>query len=112
MDDEEAQQHLEALGASLERRGFRWRGSRGFFAKNGIWAYTPPTPQSVASGTPVMERTVFLYRVGDQWTARVTQHGGPHWIKRAKDLRELEAIAIDVLAEGRQPPSDDSWEEE
>lgn len=54
----------------------------------------------------MIERTVFLYWA-DAWEARVTQHGGRHWIKRSATIEELESVALEALATDERPPTTD-----
>lgn len=50
-------------------------------------------------------RWVALYHSGAAWEARVTPHGGPHWIRRAGSLDVLEGFVDEALraAEGACP---------
>lgn len=66
--------------------------------------YTPPI--ATDDNIPVIERTVFLYWA-DVWEARVTLHGGRHWIKRSATIEELESDALEALATDERPSATD-----
>ncbi|AGC43520.1 hypothetical protein MYSTI_02193 [Myxococcus stipitatus DSM 14675] len=108
------QQALEELGRRLEARGFVF-APRAFFASNGIIVSRPLAPrrggdsgarESVSGALPleytpadikVVLPWVALYFVAAGWEARVTAHGGPHWIRRAERLDALEGFVEEAL---------------
>ena len=98
---------LGDLTLRFESRGF-FASPRSFFADNGIMIFLRPDdePAPGSHGIGVIERRVFLYWGETGWEARITPHGGPHWIKRAASIAELEAAALEALASDQTPPSD------
>ncbi|NTX05452.1 hypothetical protein HUA74_28160 [Myxococcus sp. CA051A] len=114
MSDEQ-QRSLDELGRRMEERGFVYRDVR-FFATSGIVVGTRPIPKFIPIETPhgtmeldvsSSERRVALYASPRGWAARVTPHGGPHWIRGADTLDELEAIALEALGTSIVPPGPD-----
>lgn len=67
-----------------------------------------PIPSTTCEYLPehiqVIEAPVFLYHSGESWEARVTPHGGPHWVRRAATLDELEELALEALGTRDVPP--------
>lgn len=53
----------------------------------------------------VLEKAIFLY-FESRWTLRVTQHGGPHWVRRldAALVDQLEEAVLSGLAAFKLPP--------
>ena len=100
--DQEKRRELEAVGLRLQDLGYRfdWRP---FFGTPGIWAFLPPEPDP--SGITVVNRPVFLYGTARGWEARLTPHGGPHWIRPAATVAALEEIALEALRSTATPPS-------
>ncbi|KYF53323.1 hypothetical protein BE04_26770 [Sorangium cellulosum] len=98
---------LQRLSQRLAQHGFGTR-SAPYFAENGIVAFTAVVHTRVGN---VMENTVFLYATPDGWYARITQRGGPHWIRAAEDISALERIALQALRRTKTPPSS-AWTEE
>lgn len=121
---DEAYQHaLEELGRRLEARGLVF-ASRDFFASNGIIVMRPiesPAPEhgEVSPASPPREYSladirqyshrVALYHSGTSWEARVTAHGGPHWIRRAESLDELEGFVDEALQATEGTCPNDQW---
>lgn len=99
-----AQAELDALARRLAERGYRCRSTR-YFAHVEVLALSPGAEGP--AGTPVAERSVFLCHGDDGWMARVTPHGGPHWVRRVSNCSELEAIALQALATDARPRSDE-----
>jgi hypothetical protein len=58
-----------------------------------------------AGAAVVIESSVFLYPQGTGWEARVTLHGGQHWIRSAASTGELETVALEALSTHDRPPS-------
>ena len=58
----------------------------------------------------VIEAMVFVYATPDGWQLRVTQHGGPHWVRDAAAERELEDVVRDYLRAPVRPPGP-GWRE-
>lgn len=98
---------MEQLSYRLVQNGFGTRPAP-YFAENGILAFTAVTGTSVGN---VMEKTVFLYATPDGWCARITQHGGPHWMRVVEDISALERIALEALRRTETPPSS-AWTED
>ena len=98
---------LDDLALRFESRGFLARQAT-YFADNGILIFSKPSdePAPGADGIAVIGRGVCLYWGDAGWEARVTTHGGPHWIKHAASIAELEAVALEALATDQTPPSD------
>lgn len=96
---------LDDLARRLESRGLVVR-NRCYFADKGIFVLSQPLPVEATGIEGISERTVFLYWSDAGWEARITCHGGPHWVRRVASLVELEAVAIDVFATDRTPPTD------
>ena len=86
---------LDSLADELEREGFLLRRGTPFFAPNGFAART--SWENV--------RSVFVYFLDDHWMARITAHGGPHWIRPCSDVSELRIAAVEALASTSTPPS-------
>jgi hypothetical protein len=96
------QEELEALGRRLaQEHGFRFRPAP-YFATSGILVCTPPVD---AGAFAVIERSVFLYSRENRWEARVTQHGGAHWIRVAETIARLEVLALEALQTEARPPT-------
>ena len=96
------QQELEDLGRRLgERHGYQFRPAA-YFASSGILVHTPAVADREIA---VIERSVFLYPRHDRWQARVTQHGGPHWIREVDTITRLEEVALEALQSGVCPPT-------
>ncbi|WP_437631343.1 hypothetical protein [Sorangium sp. So ce854] len=98
---------LQQLSHRLAQHGFGTR-SAPHFAENGMVAFTAVAHTRVGN---VMNKPVFLYATPDGWYARITQHGGPHWIRAAEDIYALERIALEALRRTKTPPSS-AWTEE
>jgi hypothetical protein len=99
---------LDELALRFESRGFL-AGQRNFFADNGIVIVSGPSddePPPGPDGIVVIGRCVFLYWGDAGWEARITPHGGPHWIKHAASIAALESVALEALATDQTPPSD------
>ena len=99
---------LDDLALRFESRGFLAR-QRSYFTDNGIVIFVGPSdnePSPGADGIFVIWRGVFLYWGASGWEARITPHGGPHWIRYAASITELEAVALEALATDQTPPSD------
>ncbi|MBJ6759155.1 hypothetical protein JGU66_00180 [Myxococcaceae bacterium JPH2] len=108
------QHGLEALGLRMAARGLTFM-PRALFAENGIIVALPgkaphpaaPAPRGAAPVPPpldyssadiqVLTHRIALYHSGTSWEARSTVHGGPHWIRRAGSIEELEVIADEAL---------------
>lgn len=104
---------LDELGRRLETRGFRFR-RRTYFASSGILVMTQPRA-AVPSAEPsegdytltdvwYFERAVMLYPFEGGWEARVTRHGGPHWVRRVGTLDAMESCALEALGTSAVPP--------
>ena len=101
-------EQLDDLALRFESRGFLAK-QRSYFADNGIVIFSGPSDDAPAPGPDgivVIGRGVFLYRGDAGWEARITPHGGPHWIKHAASIAELETVALEALATDQTPPSD------
>ncbi|KYG08615.1 hypothetical protein BE21_22685 [Sorangium cellulosum] len=98
---------LQRLSQRLAQHGFGAR-SAPYFAENGIVAVATVAHTRLGN---VMENAVFLYATPDGWYARITQHGGPHWIRAAEDISALERIALEALRRSKTPPNS-AWTEE
>ncbi|WP_426733899.1 hypothetical protein [Myxococcus faecalis] len=108
------QELLDELGRRLEARGFGF-SKRAFFAPSGIFVTTPPRRSAPETETRdgeytladvwFFDRSVHLLPSGDAWEVRVTPHGGPHWVRRAATLDELESVAVEALGTSTVPPS-------
>jgi hypothetical protein len=89
--------------------------SLGYAVRDGAW-FSPVgllvfiRPEAVAGELPVVERKVAVYPRGDRWEARVTRHGGPHWIRGADSSSELIETVRHVLAQEPFVP-DPTWTE-
>ena len=62
-------------------------------------------PPSAHDEIAVIESSVFVYRRGQHWEARVTQHGGPHWVRQVENLESLEEVAMEALRSKARPPT-------
>jgi hypothetical protein len=105
------QEELEELARRLGAQGFSFRRAP-YFAATGVFISSSPIQNDEFA---VIEYTVFLYGVEERWEARVTQHGGPHWIRQAESLERLEEVALEALRSSARPPNDewkvaDEWE--
>ena len=99
------QQELEDLGHRFGERGYRFRCAP-FFGASGIWIFVPPDGQGEIA---VIEKSVFIYARYGRWEARVTQHGGPHWIRQADTIPALQEVALEGLTSSVLPPTA-AWE--
>jgi hypothetical protein len=88
---------LEALGRRLTDQGYRYREAK-YFSDNGIVVFA-------AAEEGVIEKSVFLYERNGSWIARVTSHGGSHWVRSAKTCAELEGPALEALRSPERPPA-------
>ncbi len=84
---------LESLAKEFEHQGFQVRRETCFFADNGI-----------AIGHSGFLR-VHLYVTALGLSARVTEHGGRHWIFQCATIRELRQAASSALETDEVPPS-------
>ncbi len=91
-------EEMDELVLRFRNLGFRVRENAHFFAPSGI---------GVGKGS----RYVFVYPSHRCWEIRVTQHGGPHWARRAQDVDEVVRIVRDYLANPIKPPGE-GWGEE
>lgn len=97
------QQELETLVGRFEQRGFAW-ARRCFFGQAGIIVGTP-SAQIPSDGIRLAwKHAVQLYWNGSHWEARLTPHGGPHWIKTAPTLDQLEEVALEALGANPRRP--------
>jgi hypothetical protein len=109
MGDEVHVAELAEVGAALEARGYCARPAP-YFAQGGIFVFTPAltTRVELASSDSrqleIIARTVLLYVVAGRFEARVTRHGGPHWIQSAASRAELEGLAVTALESTEIPP--------
>ncbi|MFY1824837.1 hypothetical protein ACN47A_02865 [Myxococcus fulvus] len=113
------QELLDELGRRLEARGFRIL-RRAYFGPSAILVTTPPrraAPETEAregeytlADVWYFDRSVYLHPFGNGWEARVTRHGGPHWVRRTATLNELESVAVEALGTSTVPPSPE-WRE-
>jgi|RhiMethySRZTD1v2_1073278.scaffolds.fasta_scaffold320956_2 hypothetical protein len=109
MSHDERSAALAEIGAELAARGYVTRQAP-YFANNGIVAFSQPvatwidTPRG-RQAIDVIERSVALYATEGRFEARVTQHGGPHWVKAADTPEELQALALDALEALEIPPA-------
>jgi hypothetical protein len=101
------QHELESVVRRIGEHGFRFRRAE-YFGASGVLIYSPPVRHSEIS---VVGRSVFIYARGSRWEARVTQHGGPHWIREADSIDRLEEIALEALRSPARPPTSD-WKVE
>ena len=103
----EDEQALRELGDRLESLGLLV-GSKPYFGIPGIAAWRPQPPLAPGEIRPV-DRFVFLYASADGWAARVTPHGGPHWVRSAQSAAALEEFAVEALGTTAMPPSE-AWQ--
>lgn len=104
--EREGESELRELAERLTLRGYGVRRSE-FFAPGGVMIFRRKRPL-VPSAVDVLEGCVFLYRSEDGWCARVTQHGGRHWVKPVRDLLRLHDAALEALHATSSPPSE-AW---
>lgn len=100
----EAHAQLEIVRRRLQARGL-FIASRFLFGSPGI-VVALSRPEDALS--PV-DRPVHLYRSRDGWTARLTPHGGPHWIRVVDTAAELESIAVEAVRSPVVPPNERWW---
>ena len=103
----EPQQELEVVARRLGECGYRFRRAP-HFAVSGVLIYSPA---SCDDELRVFEKSVFIYARGVHWIARVTQHGGPHWIREVDSIGQLEDVALEALRSQARPPSSE-WKVE
>ena len=99
----EDERGLQELRRRLEGRGLAL-STRCYFGVPGIVAYEPlpPTPPGEIRVAGPM---VFLYASEEGWAARVTPHGGPHWIRTATSAAALEDFVFEALGTTARPPT-------
>jgi hypothetical protein len=100
------EQALKDLRQRLESDGLGV-SDRCFFGIPGCAAYKP-LPPAPPDEIRVLGRIVYLYASREGWAARVTPHGGPHWIRTAQSAAALEEFAREALATKATPPNA-SW---
>jgi hypothetical protein len=83
---------LEELGRRLEMQGYGVNFNCPYFAETGLGVFPRPGEPEAVIGTSVL-----LYCTTQGWEARVTPHGGPHWVRHASSIPELEAAALEGL---------------
>ncbi|NVB82021.1 MAG: hypothetical protein HOV81_26810 [Kofleriaceae bacterium] len=94
------QQEIETLVGRFAQRGYGW-ARRCFFGQAGIIVGTPAVPILRDGIALPWDHAVQLYWKGSHWEARLTPHGGPHWIKTASTLDELAALGEEAIASCR-----------
>ncbi|MCC6874214.1 MAG: hypothetical protein IT378_07880 [Sandaracinaceae bacterium] len=103
-------ERLANLARRLSAEGFAARDAP-FFSDVGIVvAVRPDATMAMAGGIPVIEAMVFVYAIPEAWQLRVTQHGGPHWLRNAASERELENVVRDYQSAPARPPGP-GWRE-
>jgi len=95
------QQQLEDLGHRLGEHGYQFRRAQ-YFADTGVLIYSPPVQHDEIA---VIERSVFIYARDQRWEARVTLHGGPHWIREVDSIAQLEEAVLEALRSDARPPT-------
>lgn len=98
---------LAAVVARLRDAGLHVKDAA-YFAPEGILAWATTTDSGW--GFTVIDEAIAIYVSDGGLELRVTQHGGPHWIRGAADPDEACAIARAFLARPRRPPGD-GWRE-
>jgi hypothetical protein len=98
---------LDALRAYFRSRGLGVV-DRPYFAPTTLVVYVVPQDQPGEIWTA--DQMVFVYPRLGGWEARVTRHGGPHWIRQASTIEEIQEIALAVLAQDPFRP-DSAWAE-
>ena len=95
------QLELENLARRLGEYGYRSRRTDRM-ATSGVMIFSQPID---FGDFQVIEQTVFIHRRGQRWEARVTQHGGPHWVREVDGLDQLAEAALEALRSKIRPPT-------
>jgi hypothetical protein len=104
----EVTERLAHLARRFSAEGFAVRDAP-FFSDAGIGVAVRPDA-TTAGVIQVIEAMVFVYATPEGWQLRVTQHGGPHWVRDAASERELEDVVRDYLSAPARPPGP-GWRE-
>lgn len=95
---------LDSITTRLTERGYVVT-RRNFSSPDGLLVHTPAQASSAPASIAVIDDAVFLYSIASGWQARITPHGGPHWIQNAATLDALFDVALAALQSNGSVPS-------